>query len=249
LIFRPLYYSPNPKAKFMHTIHQNLVKTARITGIWYLALAISGVIGFLLIHPQVFIADDPTKTLENITQNTQLARVRLMLEFAIIISQALTAVWFYRLFKSINEWGAWTLAIWGTVNSVVIMVSAISMATAIGIAESLTLGLEQKISLIELLNHVSSNAWGVGSLFFGLWLIPMGFIIIGSRRMPVWLGRIIIVGGIGYLLSTFLGYLDLEFAFIDFLTIPATIGEFWMIGYLLWFGIRPASETGEKDGD
>ncbi|MBW3470477.1 DUF4386 domain-containing protein [Arthrospiribacter ruber] len=75
----------------MHTIPQNLVKTVRITGIWYLTLAISGVIGFLLIHPQVFIADDPTKTLENITQNTQLARVRLLLEFAIIISQALTA--------------------------------------------------------------------------------------------------------------------------------------------------------------
>ncbi|MFC0264388.1 DUF4386 domain-containing protein [Fontibacter flavus] len=233
----------------MQISNQNQVKTASMTGIWYLALALSGVLGFMVIHPQIFITEDPTKTLENITQNTILARIRLLLEFAIIISQALTAVWFYKLFRSINEWGAWTLTIWGTVNSVVIMVSAISMATAIGIAESLTLGLGQKISLLELLNHLSSNAWGIGSLFFGLWLIPMGFIIVSSRRMPVWLGRILIIGGIGYLLSAFLGYLDLKFAFIDFLTIPATIGEFWLIAYLLWFGIRPASGFYDEDLD
>jgi hypothetical protein len=27
-------------------------------------------------------------------------------------------------------------------------------------------------------------------------------------------------------------------ALMDFLTLPATIGEFWMIGYLLLYGIR-----------
>jgi hypothetical protein len=60
--------------------------------------------------------------------------------------------------------------------------------------------------------------------------------------MPVWLGRVIILGGIGYVSSAFIRYAGLDFSFNKFLTLPATIGEFWMIGYLLIFGIRPTKE-------
>ena len=60
--------------------------------------------------------------------------------------------------------------------------------------------------------------------------------------MPVWLGRILIIGGIGYLMSTFIRYLGVSGSWVGSLTIPATIGEFWMIGYLLIFGIQPENE-------
>jgi hypothetical protein len=33
-----------------------------------------------------------------------------------------------------------------------------------------------------------------------------------------------------------------QHALLNVLTIPATIGEFWMIGYLLIYGIRPLNE-------
>jgi len=85
------------------------------------------------------------------------------------------------------------------------------------------------------------NAWGVGSLFFGLWLLPMGYIIVSSNRMPRWLGITLISGGIGYLLSAFLKYAGVSSPVVGTLVIPATVGEFWMIGYLLIFGIRNSS--------
>ncbi len=218
-----------------------LVTTARIAGIWYLAMAISGILGFLVFHPQIFDPKDAQKTLTNLIDLESLARTRLLLEFAIIVSQALTAVYFYKLFRTINEWAAWTLGIWGMINSVFIIISAISMGTAIEIASS-TQTAEDKVLLIELLSSLITNAWGVGGLFFGLWLIPMGYIITSSKRMPLWLGRTLIAGGIGYLLSTTINYIGIEIPFAGYLTVPATIGEFWMIGYLLIFGIRPAKE-------
>ena len=46
-----------------------------------------------------------------------------------------------------------------------------------------------------------------------------------------------------YVASAFLKYGGLQASWVDFLTIPATIGEFWMIGYLLVFGIRPQSSN------
>lgn len=218
-----------------------LVKIARTAGIWYLLLAISGVLGFLIFHPQVFDSADAKKTLTNLTDFESLARTRLLLEFAIIVSQALTAVWFYRLFRNINEWAAWSVGIWGMINSVAIMISAIAMASAIQIANS-SQPLNDKIILIELLSSIITNAWGVGGLFFGLWLIPLGYIITSTKRMPIWLGRTLIAGGIGYLLGTTINYMGIEIPLSGYLTVPATIGEFWMIGYLLIFGIRTVNE-------
>jgi len=77
-----------------------LVMTARTAGIWYLIMAISGILGFLIFHPQVFDSEDSQKTLTNLIDLEALARTRLLLEFAIIASQALTAVWLYKLFRN-----------------------------------------------------------------------------------------------------------------------------------------------------
>jgi len=217
---------------------KDLVTTARLTGVWYLLLAIAGMVGFLMLHPQVYV-DDPSKTVANLTEHEMLARVRLLLEFVIIVAQALAAVGFYKLFKDINPTASWSLAAWGMMNAGAIMISAIAMGGALSIAQG-DHALEDKVMMIKLLDQLAKNSWGVGSLFFGLWLIPMGYIVIRSKRMPLWLGRVLILGGIGYLVSTFLKYGGVNASWGDLLVIPATIGEFWMILYLLIFGIRPA---------
>lgn len=226
--------------------HRQQVTTARMAGLWYLCLAVSGIFGFLIYHPQIFDAADPQKTLTNLIDLESLARTRILLEFAIIVSQALTAVWFYRLFRSVDEWAAWTVGIWGMVNSVAILVSAISMGSAIDIATTSTLATEEKVVMIELLSSIGRHAWGVGSLFFGLWLIPMGYTVTSSKRMPMWLGRLLILGGIGYIIGTVIAYLGIDTPIKDYVAFPATIAEFWMIGYLLMYGIRPEGDGVEK---
>jgi hypothetical protein len=218
---------------------RQLITTARVAGMWYLTLAISGVLGFMVFHPQIFVSSDPQKTLTNLINQESISRIRLLCELVIIVSQALAAVWFYRLFNGVNSWAAWAVGIWGMMNSAAIMMSAISMSSAIDIAKSSTLPFLEKLPMIELLGNQITNAWGVGNIFFGLWLIPMGYIIVNSKRMPIWLGRILIIGGIGYLISVFTKSAGIDNPILEFLVIPATIGEFWMIGYLLIYGIRP----------
>lgn len=221
---------------------KQLIKTARTTGVWYLMMAISGILGFMVFHSQIFVSGNPEQTLTNLIELESTARIRLLLEFAIVIFQAFTAVYFFKLFKDNYEWEAWTLGIWGMVNALIIMISAISIASAIGIANSDISVMKDKVVLIQVFQTIISNAWGVGGLFFGLWLFPMGYIVIKTKRMPVWLGRVIILGGIGYLITTVIRYTGIDFSFNRFLILPATIGEFWMIGYLLIFGIRPSNE-------
>lgn len=217
---------------------KKFIRTARAAGLWYLMLAISGVVGFLVLHPQVYVSGDTTKTLANLSEQEMIARWRLLAEFVIVVSQALAAVYFFKLFKDINHFAAWALAAWGTVNAVVIMISAIAMGGAIDVATG-PLAANEKLMLIQVFDQLIRNSWGVGSLFFGLWLIPMGYIVVSSERMPVWLGRVLLLGGAGYIGSAFLSYAGVEGSWVGMLTIPATIGEFWIIGYMLIFGIRP----------
>jgi hypothetical protein len=224
-----------------HLEQTEWVRTARLTGVWYLLLAISGMVGFLTLHSQVYVSNDPAKTLTNLTDHEMLARMRLLFEFLIVVSQALAAVWFFKLFKDIDHFAAWSLAAWGLMNAGAIMLSAIAMGGALDVAQS-TQAVEDKVLIIQLLQQFIKHAWGVGSLFFGLWLIPMGYVVTSSQRMPVWLGRVLILGGAGYILSAFISYAGIKGAWLEMLVIPATMGEFWMIAYLLIFGIRPSKE-------
>lgn len=218
-----------------------LRRAARVAGLWYLALGITGMIGFLIVRPQIYVAGDPSATLANLVERAALARFGLVLELALVVTQALAAVWFYKLFAQFNRVAAGALAAFGMMNAVAVMASAGFMATALIIAgdPALAPGIEPA-GMVGLLYQLSTNAWGAGALFFGLWLIPMGHVAASSGRMPKWLGRVLIVGGIGYLLSAFVSYglAGSTGWLVDGLVIPATIAEFWMIGYLLTVGIR-----------
>lgn len=54
------------------------------------------------------------------------------------------------------------------------------------------------------------------------------------------------VGSAGYVLNAFVGYgiVDAESWLVEGLTYLATVGQFWMIGYLLILGIRPPTAMG-----
>jgi hypothetical protein len=213
-----------------------LIRTARMTGLLYLGLAISGLVGFLLIRPQLFAADDPSATLANLVEHASLARAGVAFELLVVLTQALTAAWFYRLFRTADPLAASGTAAFGLVNAAVILVNAALLATA---AELALDPVGDAAANVQLLYLVSDNLWGVGALFFGLWLIPMGWGVLRTGWMPRPLGWILVAGGIGYVLSAFIRYLAPDAQVVaDALVFPATVGEFWILGYLLIRGVR-----------
>lgn len=213
-----------------------LTRTARLTGLWYLGLGLTGMFGFLLIRPRLFDADDPAATLANLIEQAALARAGVALEMGIVLTQALAAVWFYRLFRGSDSFAAGCIAAFGLVNAVAILGSAAMLATAVQIADA---PIGDSAATVQTLYLISENLWGVGNLFFGLWLIPMGACVLGSGLMPRPLGWILIAGGVGYVANGFVHVLAPDApAIVDVLVLPATVGEFWMIGYLLIRGVR-----------
>ena len=217
-----------------------LVRTARTTGLLYLGLALTGLLGFMLIRNQLFVADDAEATFGNLAQHESLARLGIALEMGVVLTQALVALWFYRLFRGVDRFAAGSLAAFGMVNATAILVSAAVLATALEVSQDPSLTQSGgAASTVQLLYVVSANLWIVGGIFFGLWLIPMGWLARRSAWMPNVLGWILMIGGIGYVANAFLTYLvPNPGTAVALLTVPATIGELWMVGYLCVRGIR-----------
>lgn len=221
------------------------VKTARITGLLYLALAISGVIGFLVIRSRIYVPEDAVATFDNLTAQLPLARFGAAADLTIVVAQALAAVWFFKLFRDHNRLAAGALAGFGLVNSVILMVATIFSSAAIVVAadESLAAAGDQQ-SVVQLLYQLNDSAWDVGAIFFGLWLIPMGYIVWTELVMPRALGMVLMIGGIGYVASAYVSQLMPESTVLfEALSYPASVGEFWMIGYLLFVGVRQSGAS------
>ena len=68
----------------------------------------------------------------------------------------------------------------------------------------------------------------------------MGLCVLRSRAMPRLLGQVLVVGGAGYVLSGFVMFLAPSASVVsEVLVVPASVGEFWMIGHLLVRAARP----------
>jgi hypothetical protein len=209
-----------------------LVRTARITGSLYLGLAVSGMLGFLITRPRLFEAGDPAATLTNLTDQPGLAAALVVFELLIVLTQALAAAWFYRLFRPGDPVSAIGIGAFGMVNATVILISAALLSSAGNLAAD---PFGDAANTVQLLFLTSGELWTAGAIFFGLWLIPMGTAVLRTGWMPRALGWVLIAGGVGYVVNAFVGF--------DPLTIPASIGEFWMIGYLLFIGVRKTAEV------
>lgn len=215
----------------------------RLTGAAYLGLAVTGLLGFLVVRPALYDATSGAATLKNLTEQGALAHAGLVLELLIVIAQALAALGFYVLLQRDRPGAAFGVAAFGVANAVIILVSAVFLAAALAVAGNASLAPGgDAAATVQLLYALSGGCWSIGGLFFGFWLIPMGWFVLSTRRAPRVLGWLLIVGGVGYLLGTLVAAALPQLSLIaNLLPLPATVGEFWMIGYLLVRGLRPVS--------
>ena len=106
----------------------------RLAGLFYLGVAVTGALGFLMIRPELFVEGNPERTLANLLEREGLARLGIALELAIATFQALAAVWFARLFRDTDAFAAGALALFGMVNAIVVLASAALLRTALDVA-------------------------------------------------------------------------------------------------------------------
>ena len=83
-------------------------------------------------------------------------------------------------------------------------------------------------------------------MLFGLWLLPLGYLVVKSGYFPKALGVVLMIGSVGYLADLFAHFLIPAVAesITLFLLAPAAVGELWLVAWLLVKAVRvPERET------
>jgi len=85
--------------------------------------------------------------------------------------------------------------------------------------------------------HGQSN--GVNEVFWGLWLMPFGWLVVRSKFLPRWLGYWLLVDGVCWVIYAVTSFLAPEFDDLLFKVFqPAFFAELAMMLWLLIAGAK-----------
>jgi hypothetical protein len=84
------------------------------------------------------------------------------------------------------------------------------------------------------------------ALFWGLWLLPFGYLVYRSGFLPKILGILLMLGCVGYLINlvgqTLLPHYS-QLGISKYISLPASIGEIGTCLWLLIVGVKTTTKT------
>jgi hypothetical protein len=177
---------------------------ARIAGVFYLLTIVARMLVEIFVRNRLVVSDDAAATAINILAHEPLWEwgfVGDVIAFASYI--ALTAL-LYELFKPVNRSLSLVAAFFGLVASVVQAMSSLfhlAPLVLVGGAPYLSVfKVEQLQALALVFLRLRAAAYhNIGLVFFGLYLLLVGILILRSKFLPRILGVLMVLAGLSYL--------------------------------------------------
>lgn len=217
---------------------------ARLTGLVYLILILTGIYGLIYVPSQLFNWESPTETAKNILNNEFTFRLAITSEIVCFICFILLPLLFYKLLHQVDK------------NLAVMMVALSVLSVPVTIThvakhvDVLTILKGQQylkaFSQDWLEGYVMLNLAGfnngvvVSNIFWGLWLLPLGLLVYKSKFLPKILGVFLILGCFGYLVEFIAKFIFTVPEIPWYVSAPSSLGEFGICLWLIIFGARPS---------
>lgn len=204
---------------------------ARVAGLMYVLLIPLGVMAMIYVPSAILVEDDIAVTIANIKANEMMFRISSV---AVYVTQIVNLYLVYLLYKLLSP-----------VSKDIALSMVVLLALAVPIAWLNELNHAAVLSLIYSPNPSTSlvsmflglHAYGINiaSIFWGLWLFPMGYLVFKSTFIPKIIGILLMIGCFGYLLDSFIFFMnpDFGFSFAEVLF----VGEVAMALWLLFIGV------------
>ena len=218
-------------------------RLARIAGVLYLGVAVLGGFAELVVRDRIVELGHPLATAENIRDSATLFRAGFVADLVQATLFLLTAMALYLLLRGVNELVARAMVVIVAVSVAIICLNLLNQWVALQLATDRALGAGSD-ALVGLFAGMHNDGYLIAQIFFGLWLLPLGYLVVKSGWFPTWIGVLLIAGCFGYLVDTFATFLAPGGAdTIEAIVLaPAAIGELSFVAYLLIKGVRDREE-------
>jgi hypothetical protein len=217
---------------------------ARIAGLLYLAVALTATFAEV-VRSRIVESGDAAATADNIRTSATLYRVGFAVQLVEATSFLLTAMALYVLLKHVNQLAAAAMVAFVTVGVAIQSLNLLNQYTALTVATDEKYsrvfgraGSDQLAMLFADMYH--AGGFIIAPMFFGLWLLPLGYLVIRSSCFPKVLGVILIVGCFSYLVALFVRALapDIGDSISPFASAVQAVTELSFLVWLLVKGVK-----------
>ena len=217
-----------------------LKKTARFAGLLYLIWVIIGVYGLIFVPLQTIVSGNAAATAKKILSNEFIFRTGIIVDIVTNTIWVFLVLILYRLFKDVNKRQAKLM-----VALVIVQIPAVFFVESLNITSLMlfkgeilqTFQLSQRQDLAMLFLKMNDYGTLILEMFWGLWLLPFGYLVYKSGFIPRLFGILLLLNGIAYIIASFVSIL-----FPDYQTIITQIAmPFWGFGEIsitLWLLIK-----------
>lgn len=217
-------------------------KAARIAGAVYLSMVFTAPFSLIYVPNTLIVRGNATATASNILAHEMLFRLGIVADLISSVIFVCLAIALYRLLSGVNKTPA------------SLMVALVLVSVAVGFMDVLNniaaltlfrggefLGIfdkPQRDALAMLFLRLHGQGIVINEIFWGLWLVPFGVLVIRSRFLPRILGAWLILNGFAYVAISFTGLLVPQYnAIVYNIAFPVLFGE---MAIALWLLIKGA---------
>ncbi len=192
----------------------------------------------------MYVAGNAAATAGNVAANVGLVRMGVvghLLDGSFFVFLAMTL---YTLLQHVNKSVARAMLVLVALATGIICLNAVFQFEGLRVATDSTyagaFGNAGSNALVLLLLDMQHYGTLIAQVFFGLWLVPLGYLAYKSGLFARWLGIVLIVGGACYLVDLLAAFLVPDFGqkIHAIVIIPSAIAEISMVLYLLIIGVR-----------
>lgn len=212
-------------------------RTVRAAGVLYLLLVATSIFG-LIASQSPIVAHDAEATARNLRSSETVFRLALVSSLVASIAFVFLARELYRLLEPVNRAQAGLMVVLVLLSVPVSFVGWLFEIAAPRLVDGPALsglGASQMHGLVAFFLGLSSDTGALNAVFFGLWLLPFGLLVIDSGFIPRALGYLLIIAGAAYLLGSLNFLLAPPFApVVSGLATIGYLGELGVVGWLVF---------------
>ena len=216
---------------------------ARIAGALYLINIVGGAFAIGFVRAALFTPDLAT-TAHNIQTHQLLYRLGLAAHLVVTVTNVPLALIFYELFKVVNRRLALLTAFFILVATAIEAAGLVHEFAPLALLGSgpfaSALPPAQLEALASLPGALSDGSYHVYTVFFGLDILCLAYLVLQSRFVPRAIGVLLAIDGVAYLVYSFADLLAPGFAahLVPWIQLPAPIAEGAFSLWLLVFGVN-----------
>lgn len=228
-------------------------RIARLAGFLYLMVVLAGIFSLGYVPSEINVRGDVAGTVSNIQTFELLFRLGIVASVICYTAFLLLPLVLYKLLHQVDEVAAKLMVILAVVSvpmsftNLLNRLDVLTLLAGDGYLQGLTTS--QVHAQAGLLLSAYGNGLLVSEVFWGLWLLPFGYLVYRSGFLPRVLGVLLMLGCCGYLIDFFGRLLFPGFATTTIgglVTVPAAMGEIGTCLWLLVIGVRGLDRPGTE---